>query len=500
MQNVKFPAWQQVTLLTIAAFVLRCYMAMLDPFLHTWDECFHALVARNMMDEPFVPMLRKGQLLPYDYRQWVSNTVWLHKQPLFLWQMALSMKLFAVSTFTLRLPSAIMGALMAPMIYQVCRLMRSSHFTAITAAAMYCCCYYQLELTAGYFGMDHNDVAFSFYVFASIWAYANYVRSGNWKWLLLIGLFAGCAILCKWLAGLLVYAGWLAGMLATLQKKDIAKQGLHFLGALAVTIVVALPWQLYTLHKFRNEARYELSFNARHLREVVEGHSGSWSYYFEFFPRYFGDTICCLVPPGLLLMLLSKSLHRPIRFALCAMFMVGVIFYSFIAKTKVYSYLVPLLPIGFIAIAYCADCLLDFVKRFRIMYAVLVTVLALLFCNLTLKWGEIESGHTDTRGDRVAHIARSAVYRRLSTYLQPGTEVVLNMPQWEDIELMFYNNQLQAYSQLADSNAFALLANQKMRIAYFPSAGVYQVPDYVKDYPGSYMLPVRLAEPFLPKQ
>lgn len=59
----------QLVLLTLLAFGLRCYMATLDPFLHTWDEQFHALVARNMMDNPFVPTLRKGQLLPYDYWQ-----------------------------------------------------------------------------------------------------------------------------------------------------------------------------------------------------------------------------------------------------------------------------------------------------------------------------------------------------------------------------------------------------------------------------------------------
>src|SRR4051812_1318969 len=105
MQRIKVPAWFQVTLLTVLGLALRCYMAGLDPFLHEWDECFHALVARNMMDHPLVPMLRKGQLLPYDYQQWVGNTVWLHKQPLFLWQMALSMKLFGVSEFALRLPS-----------------------------------------------------------------------------------------------------------------------------------------------------------------------------------------------------------------------------------------------------------------------------------------------------------------------------------------------------------------------------------------------------------
>src|SRR5436309_1713053 len=149
MQHIRVPVWFQLAFLTVLAFALRCYMATLDPFLHEWDECFHALVARNMMDNPFVPMLHKGQILPYDYHQWVSNTVWLHKQPLFLWQIALSMKLFGVSEFALRLPSIIMGSLTVPMLYQICRLMQCSHFTAITAAAMQCFSYYHLWLVSG---------------------------------------------------------------------------------------------------------------------------------------------------------------------------------------------------------------------------------------------------------------------------------------------------------------------------------------------------------------
>ncbi len=43
-------------ILTLAALVLRVSAAFLDPFLNTWDEVFHAVVARNMMDHPFLPM------------------------------------------------------------------------------------------------------------------------------------------------------------------------------------------------------------------------------------------------------------------------------------------------------------------------------------------------------------------------------------------------------------------------------------------------------------
>ncbi len=100
---------QALLLLMGAAFLLRLTMIGLDPFLHDWDERYHALVARNLMDAPLRPMLRAIPALPYNYKAWCCNHVWLHKQPLFLWQMALAMKVFGTNVVALRLPSALLA-------------------------------------------------------------------------------------------------------------------------------------------------------------------------------------------------------------------------------------------------------------------------------------------------------------------------------------------------------------------------------------------------------
>src|SRR5690606_28721971 len=99
-----------------------------------WDERFHALVARNMMDEPFRPMLKTSALLPHeDYTAWCCNHIWLHKQPLFMWQMALSMKVFGVSEPALRLPSVIMGALMILLLYRITVLVTGNKTAGLIA-------------------------------------------------------------------------------------------------------------------------------------------------------------------------------------------------------------------------------------------------------------------------------------------------------------------------------------------------------------------------------
>ena len=68
-------------LILVLGFFLRLHYAHLDPYLHAWDERYHALVAKNLMDDPLLPLLRAEPLVPYDNKAWCCNHIWVHKQP-----------------------------------------------------------------------------------------------------------------------------------------------------------------------------------------------------------------------------------------------------------------------------------------------------------------------------------------------------------------------------------------------------------------------------------
>ena len=160
-------------LLVISAIILRFSFIQFDSFLHIWDERFHALVARNLIDNPLKPTLYQNPLLPYNPDIWITNHIWLHKPPLFLWQIALSIKLFGINEFAIRFPSALMSILMLFFLWQIGKIALNKHI-AFYALLLYIPSSYFLELTTGFFPTDHNDIAFIFYVTASIWGWVRY--------------------------------------------------------------------------------------------------------------------------------------------------------------------------------------------------------------------------------------------------------------------------------------------------------------------------------------
>ena len=133
-------------------------------YIHDWDERFHALVAKNMMAHPFRPTLIAHPVLDYNVADWANNHVWVHKQPVFLWQMALSMNLFGVSPFAVRLPSAILGVFMIYFVYDIGRKWLKRDDVAYIGAFLATFSYYALELTSGWRSLEHNDLVFTVYM------------------------------------------------------------------------------------------------------------------------------------------------------------------------------------------------------------------------------------------------------------------------------------------------------------------------------------------------
>jgi len=469
-----------ICFLFVSALAVRLFMAWLDPFLHTWDECFHALVSRNMMDHPFKPMLVANPVTDYTIDNWCNNHIWLHKQPLFLWQMALSMKVFGVSPFAIRYPAVLMGALMVPILYRIVFIATANTKVAFMSAMLMCFSYYHLELLAGYYGMDQNDIAFNFYVLASIWAYMEYTRKKSIGWAVLIGLLSGCAVLNKWLTGLLAFGGWGLNILLAIKQRESRREIVHLLISLTVCIAVFLPWQLYIFHAFPAEAKYEFEFNSRHIWEV-------WFYY-DFFSTYFGRYIWILVFVGLFLLPFIRAYRNKRILALTIFFIVAYSFFSFIAKTKIYSYFMIVVPIGYMYISIATYQIIEKARVLKYAYIPLAIVSALVLFDLPDITAEHDKKNTELN-NVASQTYNARIYRDIKEYIPSDATVVMNLASLGDAEtVMFFNKDITAYDYVPAVYQIDEIKQKGLRIAVFPPKDGKALPDYLQGYPNLYII------------
>lgn len=468
------------------ALFIRLFMVYLDPFLNVWDEQFHALVAKNLMVHPFKPILVNEPSLWYDYTNWCGNFIWLHKQPLFLWQMALSMKIFGINEFSVRYPSVLMGAFMVLMIYKLTFMLTKDKVTAFVAALFMCMANFQLILISGAYATDQNDVVFGFYLLASLWCYAEYTEKRKLHWILLIGFFAGCAILNKWLPGLLVFAGWGTNILISLFKKQSFRQVPDLLLALFICVITFLPWQLYIFHAFPKEAAYEFTFNTRHMFEVVEGHAGDYLYYWDCFGKYFGTYTWYIILPALGFLLFKKDTN-PVRISLLLCFIFSFLFYSIIVKTKMSNYFYSVVPIGYIFIAVIFVKTIRFIKLPDFICLAAGLVMALILFDFKTVYLIHSPGNAEWQLSK----RRADICKQLSDYIPHDTKYILFLPDEYKIAMMFYNKNIIAKTDCSPED-MQIIKNNNQHVAVFATPDKNEIPGYIKDYRFTYIIPLVL--------
>ena len=239
-----------VVAIGVAALLIRMY-AGADLALHPWDERYHALVAKNLIARPLVPTLHADPVLEYDYRNWTSNHVWLHKPPLALWIQAASMRVFGVNEWAMRLPSVLFstGAVVAT--YAIGRALMSPT-AGLVAAAFHAVHGFSVDLAAGRRATDHVDTLLLFVVEAGFFLALVAVRRRPHIAGAVLGAAVGLAYLTKTLLGILALPIWAVVRLQYTRASDVARE---LIAAACVAAAIAAPWTIYSARTFPLELR-----------------------------------------------------------------------------------------------------------------------------------------------------------------------------------------------------------------------------------------------------
>ncbi len=438
-----------VLLLLLGGFILRFYTAS-DLYIHSWDERYHALVAKNLMQHPFLPTLYEQPLLPYDFRSWIASHVWVHKQPIPLWSIALSFSLFGVNEIALRLPSIVLTTLGIGLTYSIGKYFFNRK-TAFVAAFLYSINGLIIELTAGRVATDHIDIFFLFFVQLSIYCCIKFVQHKKQLFTILAAVSLGFAILSKWLPALIVLPIWLLLVLDSNQfsRKQILLSTLLFIG---ITGLVFLPWQWYIFSVFPQEAAWEASFNLKHFTEVLDGRGGGALYFLNKIRQNYGELI--YLPMFLFIWQLFKNWKNKKLLAIALWFFVPLLFFSF-AKTKMQGYLLFTSPALFLMTASFFVYLKQFSQNPK--WKIPIVVIQLLLIVLPIRYA-IERIKPFGKHDR-----NPLWVQELKTLNERQIEKGVLLNYNRPIEAMFYTD-LVAYAQLPNKKQIQELQKKGYRI------------------------------------
>ena len=434
-----------VLVLALCAGLLRL-SASLDPCLHEWDERYHALVAKHLVEHPLKPTLYEDAALPYNEGSWAHGHVWLNKPPLSLWAIAGSLRLFGTEPLAVRVPSILLSMIATVLLFALARE-RFQRNVAFIAALLFAINGHLIELASGRTSNDHPDTFLVVFVLASLFAASRMALRNSMRWSVVAGLLAGCAFLCKsW--PVLIVLPVAAGFLWSNTELGWRRRA-ELLGALVLcAVLTALPWALYVQHEFPAVQAAAADSHWRHFSEGLEDHARPWYYFLAQLPMIHGE----LAPIALLWFLLfalkrSRRKYLPLAIWVSLPFVV----FSF-AITKMPGYTAIAAPAIFIIVALALEAWWGAAVESP-WRRLGLRIIALCLLVLPLRFSF----------DRVQPLTRTEPAYRVETWTDQGKGTVV-MRCSHPIERMFHTDVSAAYEDMLSDTTITRLRASGYRV------------------------------------
>ena len=453
----------RLSLIILAALIIRVDTSW-QYSLNPWDERFHALVAKNLIADPLKPTLYRSPAVAFDYRDWTSNHVWLHKPPVALWLMAGSMRVFGVNELAMRLPSLLLSTGAVLLTFLIGRVLFNER-VALLATGFHAVNGFLVALSAGRRVADHVDTALVFFVALGIWAALKSRGNPRTRDLVLTGIALGLAGLSKSAPALLILPVAFVGFF----QRSSLRVALTRSAAIAVVgLIVVAPWIIYIATTFPNEASWSSRYTLMHMSQSVEGPPSSPFIFLLEQPRFFGELVW--IP---LVAATVTALRRRQHDLGLVLIWVAIPYLTFsMMSTRLPGYVMIAAPAVFLIEAHFCTALRRRLqqlgkRRHRIAaMALLVLLVALPARYLLEPTGSFERRERDPEASREL--------RRLSQRLGLADAVIFNIPT--PIEAMFYSPYT-AYDRMPTAEeVHAIRARGISVVVYEPRDAPIDVP------------------------
>jgi len=414
------------------------------------DEPVYGQVGKEMASAGLV-----GWLTPHN-----GGLPWFDKPPLFYWLTALSMRLFGVSEFAARFPSALLAM---DLVAVTCALARRAYPQTPRAALW---AGFALATSVQFFLLARaavTDMTLALMLTSALLALYAWMQTDRGRWIALAGVMTGLAALTKGpVALVLIGVQTIAYLCLTRQVKRLLSPALW--GGFALCLVVALPWFLAMIHLHRR-LFIDGFLEANNITRYLQAEHRETSPFWFFLPVLLGGFFpWSLALPGALILAWRQG-QEAWRARLAdnpALFLglwVALVFVFFSAsQTKLWTYIFPLSPAAAVLVGRWMWKRPETLARFvglRMYDAVLWLALGILLWTFGKRFGVASS--TLLLWDLV--LAATLCYMKLrrtqeDVWLAPGIATALFLlilwcsPTWKTREADVSERKMAAFAAL----------------------------------------------------
>jgi 4-amino-4-deoxy-L-arabinose transferase-like glycosyltransferase len=312
--------WARAALTVLVAGALYVHLQGLGHvFIAPWDEAVHAVVAAHLTQHPLLPTLYEtAALSPADLADWQHAHIWIHLPPLGLQAAALSMRIFGLGTFQLRLPGVVFASVGMLATYGIGRRL-GGMACGLVAAAIAGYAPYALLVAQGYVFGDLTDTPLLALAPITVLLMLRQRVTGRLRWAVAAGAAQGLGILAKGPFSLATSAVVMALVLLDVSDDRLPDERpldrLLALGCFAVAAALtALPYYIYLTHAFPASYAVESGNWIRAFFHNYEGWGRPWDFHLtEYLYALYGSPLAALVIGGTLLTaFLAVTRRRPI--------------------------------------------------------------------------------------------------------------------------------------------------------------------------------------------
>jgi len=262
---------------------------------------------------------------------------WFEKPPLYIWGIMASIKLFGISEWSIRLPSALCGVSAVALIYLLVMEMADDVTTATLASTAL------LVMPLFYFEgrQSRMDIPVIAAILFTLLAFIKGRKDR--RWFLLMGVGLATAVMIKSVIGLLVGVPIILFALFFKEWKWIKNR--YFWAGSGIGLLLLLPWHLYELSHFGN-GFWSIYFTQQVFSRAVAGFGGGITtitylelLWYQFVPW---TQVAILLLPLLYFMKRSDARTKIAALGLGTALVYFALFAA--ARTKLGEYLLPIYP------------------------------------------------------------------------------------------------------------------------------------------------------------